>query len=90
MNQLPKVCVFCGKPVRDPLTERKRAREHVFPSWALEEFGVTRDTIEFSLFEAMWDDGASLQVVGTELSEDDPIETQQPRIACLAHRRPAR
>jgi hypothetical protein len=57
-----KPCVFCGHPVRDPATERIRAREHVFPFWVLDEFGVARDIIEFSPFEATREDGASLQV----------------------------
>jgi hypothetical protein len=61
VDQVPKTCVFCGNPVLDPSTDRRRAREHVFSSWALEEFGVARDTIEFSKFEAMRADGSSLQ-----------------------------
>ncbi len=59
--QMPKICVFCGHPVQDPSTKRERAREHVFPAWALEEFGVTRDAIEFSVLEASREDRASLQ-----------------------------
>lgn len=57
-----KVCVFCGNPVRDPQTGRSRAREHVFPAWALEKFGIERDMIEFSPMEAVREDGGSLQV----------------------------
>jgi hypothetical protein len=61
-NSPPKTCVFCGHPVRDPATNRTRAREHVFSFWALDEFGITRDRIEFSPFEAAREDGASLQL----------------------------
>lgn len=65
-----KTCVFCGQPVRDPGTDRIRAREHVFPLWALEEFGIKREVIEFSTFEGSRDDGESLQ-----LTEQTPIRS---------------
>lgn len=62
LSRSKKICVFCGNPVRDPATNRMRAREHVFSFWALDEFGVTRDMIEFSPFEAVREDEASLHL----------------------------
>lgn len=57
-----KSCVFCENPVRDTKTNRQRAREHVFPSWALDKFDVSGESIEFSPMEAARDDGGSLQM----------------------------
>lgn len=50
-NSSAKICVFCGLPVRDLATNRTRARD-VFSFWALDAFGISRDMIEFSPFEA--------------------------------------
>lgn len=57
-----KTCVFCGNSVRNKKTNRQRACEHVFPAWVLDQFGVGRESIEFSPMEAARDDGHSLQM----------------------------
>jgi hypothetical protein len=57
-----KTCVFCGHPVNDPATERKRAREHVYPNWALERYGIKKHVIEFTPYELIRNDGISLQL----------------------------
>jgi hypothetical protein len=67
---MPKVCVFCLNPVRVASTDRERAREHVFANWALKEFDLAKDRIEFSRFETTAPSPPSLQV-----SEQTPIRT---------------
>ncbi|MCA0417736.1 MAG: SEC-C domain-containing protein [Proteobacteria bacterium] len=50
---MAKKCAFCGIEVRHQSTARTRAREHVFPRWALEEFNLSKAEIEFTEINTM-------------------------------------
>ncbi len=56
------ICVFCRISIRGSKASRGRAREHVFPAWALNQFKIKRESIEFSPMEAVRDDYSSLQL----------------------------
>lgn len=47
-----KRCIFCDHVIGAKDGGRPRAREHIFASWVLREFGIQKDEISYSRFES--------------------------------------
>jgi hypothetical protein len=47
-----KRCIFCNHAIGTREGTRPRAREHIFASWALREYGIEKDEISYSRFES--------------------------------------
>lgn len=59
-----KKCIFCDHAIGGGDNARPRAREHIFASWALEQFGIAKNEISYSRFES--ESGADLSLHVTE------------------------
>jgi len=51
-----KLCLLCDNPLSVEGGIRRKSKEHVFPSWALEKFNLENKPIRFSRLEAMQDE----------------------------------